>query len=351
MKEKIAELLEAAIVALIASGVLPRDISYRLQVSDTKDKAHGDLACNIAMMLAKAAGKNPREVAENILAAIPDNQLIEKTEIAGPGFINFWLASDQLGENLSAMLADPRLAVGKKANPDTVVIDYSSPNLAKEMHIGHIRSTAIGDALARTLDFLGDNVIRQNHVGDWGTQFGMLLAYLEERKKQGEEPTGALADLEVFYRQAKTRFDESETFADRARAIVVALQSGDAEFNKSWQQFIEISLSHCQSVYDRLGVQLTRDSVAAESQYNDDLDNVVADLKEAGLLKQDGGAQVVFLEEFAGRDGQPPIISSRYLRWPKKPDSCRQTSVSNTLVLAPSTVKTASRSKHARVVV
>lgn len=308
MKQKLAQLLDSAIAELIAEQVIPRDASYRLQLSESRGKEHGDLACNIAMMLAKSANKPPRELAQALLDKLPENPVVAKAEIAGPGFLNFWLASDQLGENLNSMLLDSRLGIAQNQNPETVVIDYSSPNLAKEMHIGHIRSTAIGDALARTLEFLGNTVIRQNHVGDWGTQFGMLLAYLEERKKEGDEPGSALADLEVFYRQAKTRFDESEDFADRARAIVVALQSGDQKYKKAWAQFIEISLSHCQSVYDRLGVQLTRASVAAESDYNDDLDNVVADLKSAGLLQEDAGAQVVFLPEFSGRDGQPQAV-------------------------------------------
>lgn len=308
MKQDLENLLEAAVAQLIEQQVLPADINYRLQISDTKDKSHGDLASNLAMMLAKPAGKAPRDLAEQLIAAIPENPVIAKTEIAGPGFINFFLASDNLGTRLDAMLADPRLGVPEKDTPETVVIDYSSPNLAKEMHVGHLRTTAIGDALNRVLTFLGDKVIPQNHVGDWGTQFGMLLAFLEERKLAGVEPGSALSDLEEFYRRSKARFDESEEFADTARSIVVALQSGDAEYLAAWQQFIDISLSHCQQAYDRLGVLLTREDVHAESAYNDDLEQVVTDLADCGLLQEDAGAKVVFLEEFKGRDDKPQVV-------------------------------------------
>ena len=193
--------------------------------------------------------------------------------------------------------------------PQTVVVDYSSPNLAKEMHVGHLRSTIIGDAVARTLEFLGHRVIRQNHVGDWGTQFGMLLAHMEELRQLGGEIGMELSDLENFYRAAKARFDASAAFADRARQLVVALQSGDDYCLKLWREFLDISLSHCQEVYARLNVGLTREDVVGESAYNDDLAQVVADLKAAGLLVEDQGAQCVFLEEFKGQDEEPlPMI-------------------------------------------
>jgi arginyl-tRNA synthetase len=185
------------------------------------------------------------------------------------------------------------------------VVDYSSPNLAKEMHVGHLRSTIIGDAIARVLEALGHTVIRQNHVGDWGTQFGMLLTYLEETGADAD----ALHDLESFYRDAKARFDSDPSFADRSRETVVRLQSGEALARRAWQRFIDISLSHCQAVYDRLGVLLRPADVRAESAYNDALPRVVESLTAQGLAVPSDGATCVFLEEFVGKDGEPlPVI-------------------------------------------
>src|SRR5690606_37439700 len=202
--------------------------------------------------------------------------------------------------------ADERLGVPRNEPSQRVVIDLSSPNLAKEMHVGHLRSTIIGDAVARVLAFRGDEVIRQNHVGDWGTQFGMLLAYLEENPAAAESE---LADLEQFYRAAKKRFDDSPEFADRARELVVRLQSGDAECLRLWERFNQVSLSHCQEVYDRLGVALTPADVRGESAYNDDLPGIVEALREKGLLTEDQGAQCVFLDEFRNSEGNPlPVI-------------------------------------------
>jgi arginyl-tRNA synthetase len=187
------------------------------------------------------------------------------------------------------------------------VVDLSSPNLAKEMHVGHLRSTIIGDAVARVLEFLGDEVIRQNHVGDWGTQFGMLLAYVMEQPKGFDSPE--LADLEDFYRAAKQRFDESPEFAERARKLVVELQAGDAECLRLWKQFNELSLSHAQQVYDRLNVRLTPEDVKGESAYNAELADIVSSLNAKGLLSESNGAQCVFLDEFKNAEGNPlPVI-------------------------------------------
>ena len=233
--------------------------------------------------------------------------LIEAAEIAGPGFINFFQNTQALASRLDAALADARLGVHKAGATQKVVIDMSAPNLAKEMHVGHLRSTIIGDAVARVLEFLGDTVIRQNHVGDWGTQFGMLLAYLEEQPVDAE---AELHDLEVFYRAAKKRFDESPEFADRARELVVKLQAGDPDCLRLWTRFNEISLSHCQKVYDRLGVKLSMADVMGESAYNDDLAQVVADLTAKGLLTEDNGALCVFLEEFKNAEGEPMPVKA-----------------------------------------
>ncbi|RUO20970.1 arginine--tRNA ligase [Aliidiomarina iranensis] len=309
MKQQIEELLHAAVAALIAAETIPADVQPRIQLDRPRDKSHGDFATNLALMLAKPAKQNPRALAEAIIAAIPVNAVIGKTEIAGPGFINFTVNRAQLIAQLEAAFIDERCGVPVAENPQTVVIDYSSPNLAKEMHVGHLRSTIIGDAVARTLSLQGHKVIPQNHVGDWGTQFGMLLAHMEDSLQEASSDTLALSDLETFYKAAKKRFDDEAGFADRARSLVVKLQSGDAYCKSLWQKFIDTSLAHCQEVYDRLGVQLTRADVMAESAYNDDLAKVVVDLREQGLLEENQGAQCVFLEEFKGKEDEPlPII-------------------------------------------
>jgi arginyl-tRNA synthetase len=189
------------------------------------------------------------------------------------------------------------------------VIDYSGPNLAKEMHVGHLRSTIIGDALARLLEFQGHKVIRQNHVGDWGTQFGMLIAELEEQLGANKDGEMALKDLEVFYQQAKKHFDDDAAFADKARSYVVRLQSGDADMLKLWQQFKDISLHHSTEIYQQLNVTLRDENVRGESFYNDDLAPLVKELQDQGLAVESEGAQVVFLQELADKDGNPsPVI-------------------------------------------
>ncbi|WP_088210027.1 arginine--tRNA ligase [Shewanella sp. Shew256] len=309
MKSHIQSLLEQTIESFKQQGILPADFEARIQVDRTKDKSHGDLATNLAMMLTKAAGKNPRELAQLIIDNLPASAYVAKVEIAGPGFINFFIDDSALANQLQAAISDDHLGI-KLPTPQTIVVDYSSPNLAKEMHVGHLRSTIIGDSVVRTLEFLGHKVIRQNHVGDWGTQFGMLLAYMEElRAQNGEQAQLELSDLETFYRAAKLRFDESAEFATRARQLVVELQSGDEYCNKLWREFNDISLSHCHEVYERLGVSLTRADVHGESAYNADLEQVVKDLDAQGLLTQSNGAKVVFQEEFRNKEGEAlPVI-------------------------------------------
>ncbi|MEZ9197353.1 arginine--tRNA ligase [Shewanella sp. 10N.286.54.B9] len=309
MKSHTQSLLAESLNALKQQGVVPADFEARIQVDRTKDKSHGDFATNLAMMLTKAARKNPREIAQLIIDNLPQSSHVEKVEIAGPGFINFFIDDNALANQLMDALNSDHLGVSLPES-QTVVVDYSSPNLAKEMHVGHLRSTIIGDSVVRSLEFMGHNVIRQNHVGDWGTQFGMLLAYMEElRAANGEQAQMELSDLENFYRAAKVRFDESEDFANRARKLVVALQSGDEYCNKLWREFNDISLSHCHEIYERLGVSLTRQDVRGESSYNDDLEQVVADLDSQGLLSESNGAKVVFQEEFKNKEGEPlPVI-------------------------------------------
>ncbi|HEY5789829.1 MAG TPA: arginine--tRNA ligase [Gammaproteobacteria bacterium] len=268
----------------------------------------GEYQANGAMGAAKALGQKPRDLARAIVAALDLDGIASRVEIAGPGFINLHLDPAWLGARLGEAAGDPRLGVPLADPAQTVVVDYSSPNLAKEMHVGHLRSTIIGDALARLLEHLGQRVVRQNHMGDWGTQFGMLIAHLEDR--EGETAAeNALADLEAFYRDAKQRFDGEPGFADRARDYVVRLQSGDARCLALWREFIEISIRHSEAIYARLNVTLTRADIRAESAYNDDLPGIVATLQQQGLAVTDQGAEVVFLDELADREGKPqPVI-------------------------------------------
>jgi len=269
----------------------------------------GDYQVNGVMAAAKKLKANPRQLAEKVLAVADVSDLADPPEIAGPGFINVRLSSDFLAGLLRAALGDAHLGV-EKPTRRTVVVDYSSPNLAKEMHVGHLRSTIIGDALARVLEFLGHEVIRQNHVGDWGTQFGMLLAFMDmEQAKRRQQLSQELSDLEEFYRLAKAMFDSDPAFAEQSRQNVVRLQGRDEHCRQVWQRFIEESLGHCEGVYRRLNVTLTRSDVRGESAYNDDLPRVVEELTSRGLLQESQGAQCVFLEEFTNKDGERlPVI-------------------------------------------
>jgi len=268
----------------------------------------GDFQANGAMAAAKRLKTNPRELAQKILENLDLTDIADKVEIAGPGFINIHLSHQFLGTQLQHLMSDEHFGA-QIPTPQTVVVDYSSPNLAKEMHVGHLRSTIIGDAVARTLEYLGHKVVRQNHMGDWGTQFGMLIAELEEQLGEGEQAELALGDLEVFYQQSKKHFDEDPSFADKARNYVVKLQSGDEHCRKLWQQFINISVAHSESIYRDLNVTLKHSDIRPESAYNDDLANVIHDLQQQNLAVEDQGAQVVFLEELADKKGNPsPVI-------------------------------------------
>jgi len=268
----------------------------------------GDYQANGVMGIAKRLGRNPRELGTELLARLnaAANPLVSHYELAGPGFINIHLAGDALRDRANELLVEPRLLVLQTESPQTIVVDYSSPNLAKEMHVGHLRGTIIGDSIARILERQGNRVIRQNHVGDWGTQFGMLITFMRE---SSAEAGVALADLEGFYRAAKQRFDADSEFADRARESVVKLQGGDPEYLEAWQAFISTSLTHCQAVYDKLNVTLSMTDLKAESFYNPQLEGVVTRLENTGLLKDSDGARCVFLDEFVGKDGEPlPVI-------------------------------------------
>ncbi|EDI8895247.1 arginine--tRNA ligase [Salmonella enterica] len=295
-----ALLSEKVSQAMIAAGA-PADCEP--QVRQSAKVQFGDYQANGMMAVAKKLGMAPRQLAEQVLTHLDLSGIASKVEIAGPGFINIFLEPAFLAEQVQQALASDRLGVSQPTR-QTIVVDYSAPNVAKEMHVGHLRSTIIGDAAVRTLEFLGHHVIRANHVGDWGTQFGMLIAWLE---KQQQENAGdmALADLEGFYRDAKKHYDEDEAFAERARNYVVKLQSGDAYFREMWRKLVDITMTQNQITYDRLNVTLTRDDVMGESLYNPMLQGIVADLKAKGLAVESEGATVVFLDEFKNKEGDP----------------------------------------------
>ena len=268
----------------------------------------GDFQANGVLGAAKKLGRNPRELAAEVVDKLQLEGIADRVEVAGPRFLNIFRDSGWSATELTRLGRDPRLGVAG-AEAQTVVIDYSSPNLAKEMHVGHLRSTIIGDAVARTLQFLGHRVIRQNHMGDWGTQFGMLIAELDRHLAAGEEAALALSDLGNFYRQAKAHFDAEPEFADLARDYVVRLQSGDARCDELWRRFIAISIEHSEAVYRRLGVTLPQQDIRPESAYNDALPGIVEALQTKGLLTEDDGARVVFLDELADKNGKPsPVI-------------------------------------------
>lgn len=286
--------------AMIAAGA---DKSCDALVRQSGKPQFGDYQANGIMAAAKKMNLPPREFAQNVLANAHLSDIAEKLEIAGPGFINIFLNPDWIAKQISHTLSQPNLGV-QTADTQTVVIDYSSPNVAKEMHVGHLRSTIIGDAVARTLEFLGHKVIRANHVGDWGTQFGMLIAYLE--KMQNEHASEMeLQDLEAFYREAKKHYDEDEKFAEKARNYVVKLQGGDEYCRSMWKRLVDITMQQNQHNYDRLNVTLTEKDVMGESLYNPMLPGIVEDLKKQGLAVEDEGALVVYLDEFKNKEGEP----------------------------------------------
>ena len=289
IRSLLSQRIEAAFTALGLSG--------QALLQSASRPEFGDYQANGVMAAAKRAGKNPHEVAQAVIDAIDLDGIASDLSVAGPGFINITLAPQ--------FIANAATSPQPSADPQRVVVDYSGPNLAKEMHVGHLRSTIIGDCIARVLESLGHTVIRQNHVGDWGTQFGMLLTFMAEQGAASD----SLADLEHFYRQAKQRFDTDDDFQTRSRQAVVQLQSGDADMLVQWQKFIEISMSHCQSLYDRLGIDLSAADMDGESSYNDDLKNTIEHLDAQGLLTESDGAQCVFLDEFKNKEGEAqPII-------------------------------------------
>ena len=286
--------------AMLAAGA---DSQCEALVRQSGKVQFGDYQANGIMPAAKKLGLNPREFAQKVLEKAELQDIAEKTEIAGPGFINIFLKDAWLAENINSAVKDPKLGIHNH-DKQTVVADYSSPNVAKEMHVGHLRSTIIGDAVVRTLEFLDNHVIRANHVGDWGTQFGMLIAYLEKMENEHASEM-ELSDLEAFYRAAKKHYDEDPVFAEKARNYVVKLQSGDEYCRTMWQKLVKITMQQNQCNYERLNVTLTDKDVMGESLYNPMLPGIVEDLKKQGLAVEDDGALVVYLDEFKNKDGDP----------------------------------------------
>ena len=293
----IKALLDQRVRAAMTAANIPNDCPVNISFSTRPE--FGDFQANGAMAAAKKLKTNPRELASKIIDHLDLSGIADNMEVAGPGFINIHLSAEFLSQQLQKLSSDKNLGANKPA-PQTVVVDYSSPNLAKEMHVGHLRSTIIGDAVARTLEYLGHNVIRQNHMGDWGTQFGMLIAELEEQLGEGEQAELALGDLEVFYQQSKKHFDEDPAFAEKARHCVVKLQSGDTHCRKLWQRFIDISVAHSEAIYRDLNVTLKHTDIRAESAYNDDLANVLNELQQQELADKKGNPSPVIIQKSGG---------------------------------------------------
>lgn len=300
------EIEQRAARAFVEAG-LPAETPVRLQWAAKPE--FGDLQINGVMAAAKQLGRNPRELAAAVLSSLHLEDLADAPDIAGPGFINIRLSQAAINQSLSDLARDPKLGLAAPVVVQRVVVDYSAPNLAKEMHVGHLRSTIIGDAICRALELKGHQVIRQNHIGDWGTQFGMLIAELQSQFDAEQIQQGiSLADLEAFYRQSKRHFDEDEDFADLARRKVVELQSGDADCLLLWQRFIEASMVHAEAIYDKLNVGLSRADARGESAYNEDLQPLVQELLDSGIAVRDQGAVVVRLDELADKDGNPSVM-------------------------------------------
>jgi len=277
-------------------------------VGPANNPKFGDFQANLAMALGKQLGQKPHDVAEAIVAKLDDaDALLEGVpSIAGPGFINLKINAKTLSAIANHRVADPaRLGIAPASTPQTVVVDYSAPNVAKEMHVGHLRSTVIGDAIARVLAFQGHKVIRQNHLGDWGTQFGMLIENLLER---GSADAGQ-GDLTTLYKEAKVRFDAEPDFAQRAKQRVVKLQGGDEESLAVWGRLVGQSAEYFNAVYTRMGILLTPEDLCGESFFNPRLAKTVELLEAAGVLQESNGAKVVFNAGFKDREGEPlPMI-------------------------------------------
>jgi arginyl-tRNA synthetase len=278
-------------------------------IASTNNPKFGDYQSNVALSLAKPLKQNPRAIAQSIIDHLQVEELCETPTIAGPGFINFTLKSSYIGQLLSQIQSDERLGVTPTKNPQRVIVDYPSPNVAKEMHVGHLRSAIIGECVSRILEFIGHDVLRISHIGDWGTPFGMLIAYLKEAYPEALTASKNLnlGELSTFYRQAKKRFDEDESFQNASRQAVVELQAGDEETIKAWKVVCELSSRSYRQIYDLMGLSSIVER--GESFYNPFLSETLQELDRLGLLVTSEGAMCVFLEDFTNRDGEPlPLI-------------------------------------------
>ena len=269
-----------------------------------RPSSFADFQANVALPLGKRLGRPPREVAAELASRLDVSDVCEPPEVSGPGFINFRLRDEWIAEQASRMLDDPRLGLEPVARPQTVVVEYSSPNIAKEMHVGHLRTTIVGDAIARVLEFAGHHVIRDNHVGDWGTPFGMLIEHLLEVGEDSPQAALLRTDPNAFYQAARHKFDADPVFAERARNRVVELQGGDPATLKLWQEVVDMSKDYLHRIYGRLLVTLTDADIRGESFYNDLLADTVAILEEKGLAVYSDGALCAFPPGFTGREGR-----------------------------------------------
>jgi arginyl-tRNA synthetase len=302
--------LQAALAAHV-SAALTAEFGAEYAAADPliRPSTFADFQANVAMALAKRLGLPPRDVAARIASHLAQAPMCERADVSGPGFINITLSDAWLGEASAAQLGDPRLGVPLADLPQRVVVDYSAPNVAKEMHVGHLRTTIVGDSVVRMLERLGHAVIRANHVGDWGTNFGMLLEHLIDIGEQAAYAQLAAGEINEFYQAAKVKFDADAAFADRSRRRVVALQAGDPETLRLWRTLIDDSKQYYNAIYARLGVTLTDADLAPESFYNPLLEDVCRDLEQAGIAVISDGALCAFPAGFTGRDGNPlPLI-------------------------------------------
>lgn len=298
---------EEAIRSAFSNAIEDKKL-FEAEVTPSTQVQFGDYQCNSALKIGKALRLSPRDVAEKIVSHFDRSEMISKLEVAGPGFINITISPSFLASQIDTLLHDDRLGVPPPEKREKVIVEFSSPNVAKELHVGHLRSTIIGDAIARLFEFLGHEVLRLNHIGDWGTQFGMLIAYMQEKVPEvfnGTKETN-LIELMGWYKESKKRFDEDPEFKKRAQLRVVKLQSGDRETRAAWSLICEISRRSYQEIYDLLDVKLIE---RGESFYNPYLAEIVDDLDKQGLITISDGAKCIFLEGFFNRDGTPlPMI-------------------------------------------
>ncbi|MGH7869362.1 MAG: arginine--tRNA ligase [Candidatus Dormibacteraceae bacterium] len=301
----IAEQLESQLRKAMAT-VLPTnhgEIDPQLRRSE-----RADFQSNGSFAAAKQLGTNPRQLATQVVESYPTNDLLASCEVSGPGFINLNLRDETIIHQLAQRVNDPRLGVPTKS-PQTIVVEYSSPNIAKEMHVGHLRGMIIGDALARVLGFIGRRVIRQDHLGYWGTQFGMLIQYLGEHPEHSWRGSGSVAALSQLYRTAREEFERDPAFADRARGRVVELQAGEASTLACWQEIVKESMASFRATYRRMGVLLTDANADGESRYNPELVGIAEELEQRGIAIRSQGALCVFFPDITGPEDKPiPLI-------------------------------------------